>query len=179
MQIYNTSYNMDIRNMDIYNVGGLPLHVLLVHAVVVLVPVAAICIVLAAVWPTARRRLGIVIALLGVALIVLIPVTMQAGLWLQARVVNTPLILAHVALGSALWPWTLSLGILGILTWLWFFVTGRRDPAAHPRLRRTVGVIIIIAAVGLGTVATWQTVLVGEAGSRALWQNSFSDNPRP
>lgn len=37
-------------------INGLPAHVLLVHAVVVLVPLTAIMLVLAAFWPSARRR---------------------------------------------------------------------------------------------------------------------------
>ena len=37
-------------------VSGLPLHALVVHAVVVLVPMAVLGAVLIAVWPAARRR---------------------------------------------------------------------------------------------------------------------------
>ncbi len=37
---------------------GLPAHPLLVHAAVVLVPLAAIGVVLIAFWPAARARLG-------------------------------------------------------------------------------------------------------------------------
>ena len=37
-------------------VNGLPAHVLLVHAVVVLVPLTSLLLVLVAVWPAARRR---------------------------------------------------------------------------------------------------------------------------
>ena len=40
--------------------NGLPLHILIVHAVVVGIPLAALLTVLSAVWPAARRRLGIV-----------------------------------------------------------------------------------------------------------------------
>lgn len=165
--------------MDVYTVNGLPLHVLLVHVVVILLPVTAICVLLAAIWPTVRRRLGIVIALLGLVIIGLIPLTTQAGQWLKDRVAGTPLIEAHATLGNALWPWSLSLGILAIVTWLWYFVTERRDRrrAPHAKARRTVGVVIALLAISLGGVATYQTVLVGDSGSRAIWQNSFSDTP--
>ncbi len=37
-------------------VGGLPAHILLVHAVVVLVPLSALLIVLVTTWPAARAR---------------------------------------------------------------------------------------------------------------------------
>jgi uncharacterized membrane protein len=167
--------------MDIYVVNGLPLHVLLVHLVVILVPVTALCVILAAVWPTARRRLGIVLALMGVVVIGLIPLTTQAGEWLKERVVSTPLIQSHTALGDSLWPWSLSLGILAIITWLWYFALARRGRDRSPQagVRRGVAVILALAAVGVGTIATYQTVQVGESGSRAIWQNSFSETPRP
>ena len=165
--------------MDIYNINGLPLHVLLVHVVLILLPVTALCVLLAAIWPTVRRRLGIVTALMGVVVIGLVPLTTQAGQWLKDRVTETPLIDAHTTLGNGLWPWSLSLGILAIATWLWYFVTERRDRrrAPHARARHTVGVIIALLALGVGGVATYQVVLVGESGSRAIWQNSFSDTP--
>jgi hypothetical protein len=38
-------------------IGGLPAHILLVHAVVVLVPLAALLVVLVTAWPAARARL--------------------------------------------------------------------------------------------------------------------------
>lgn len=167
--------------MDIYNVNGLPLHILLIHAVVILVPLTALSVVLAAVWPAARRRIGIVNALLGLVLIGLIPLTTMAGQWLRDRVADTPLIAKHADLGNALWPWTLSLGLLGILTWLWYFVSDRRDRGRTPtgNGRRVVAVVIAVAAIGIGGFATWQTVQVGEAGSRAIWENTFSDTPLP
>lgn len=165
--------------MDIFNVNGLPLHVLLVHVTVVLVPVTALCVLLAVVWPAARRRIGIVNALLGLAVIGLVPLTTQAGQWLKDRVPATPLIETHAELGNALWPWSLSLGILAIATWLWFFVIGRRDLGRAPQAtaRRLVIVVLTILTIGIGGVATYQTVMVGEAGSRALWENSFSETP--
>jgi hypothetical protein len=167
--------------MDIYVVNGLPLHILLVHAVVILVPLTALCVVVAAVWPAMRRRIGIVNALLGLVLIGLIPLTTMAGEWLRDRVPATPLIAKHADLGDALWPWTLSLGILGIVTWLWYFVGDRRDRRRSTGAigRRVVAVVIALAAIGIGGFATWQTVQVGESGSRAIWQNSFSETPAP
>ena len=81
--------------MDGYSINGLPLHVLLVHAVVVLIPLTALSLVLVAFWPAARRRLGFVTALLGLVLIVLIPLTTQAGQWLKDRVASTPFVENH------------------------------------------------------------------------------------
>jgi uncharacterized membrane protein len=166
--------------MDFYNVDGLPLHVLVVHFVIVLVPLTALCVILAAVWPAVRRRLGVALALLGVAIIALVPLTTEAGEWLMQRVAPTPLISEHTAYGNALWPWSLSLGILGIATWLWYLLLDRRRSRRGPSagVRHTVTVIIAVLAIGIGVGATWQTILAGESGSRAVWEGSFSETPR-
>ena len=163
--------------MDGYAINGLPLHVLLVHAVVVLVPLTALGLVLSALWPAARRRLGFVTALLGLALIALVPLTTQAGQWLKSRVASTPLVETHASLGDRLWPWSLALGILAIASWLWYFFAARRDHrhTSHRRARRAVATVIAILAVVVGGVATYQTIVVGESGTRAVWENSFSE----
>ena len=46
-------------------IGGLRLHPLIVHAVVVLTPLTVLALLLGAFWPAARRRLGVVTALGG------------------------------------------------------------------------------------------------------------------
>jgi hypothetical protein len=66
-------------------VNGLPAHILLVHAIVVLLPLAALLLVLTAVWPDARRRLAGPNALLSLLVVVLVPLTTSAGEWLERR----------------------------------------------------------------------------------------------
>lgn len=163
--------------MDGYSINGLPLHILLVHAVVVLIPLTAVGLVLSAVWPAARRRLGFITALIGLVLIGLVPLTTQAGQWLKERVAGTPLVENHASLGDRLWPWSLALGLLAVASWLWHFFTARRDHrrTSHRGARRTVAVVIAILAFGVGGMAVYQTILVGESGTRAVWENSFRD----
>lgn len=167
--------------MDPFSVNGLPLHVLIVHLTVVLVPVTALAVLLVALWPEARRRLGVVLALMGIVVIGLVPLTTTAGQWLKDRVFGTPLIETHAAFGNALWPWSLALGLLAVATWLWYFVTSRRARAdtAPGAGRRVVGVVLAVLALGIGGMATYQTVLAGESGSRAVWEGTFTDTPNP
>ncbi len=54
--------------------NGLPIHILLIHFVVIVVPLAGLCTVLAAAWPAARRRLGIVTALIALAALIAVPI---------------------------------------------------------------------------------------------------------
>ena len=72
-------------------VFGLPTHAIVVHATVVLLPLAALVVLLHAFWPAARRRLGIVTPLLaGVALVLVAAVHRERGersstRWARAR----------------------------------------------------------------------------------------------
>lgn len=158
--------------------NGLPLHILFVHVVVILVPVSAAAAVLSGIWPVARRRLGVVTPLMALAALIAVPVTMQAGLWLQARVAPTPLIATHVALANTLLPWVIAVFVTSLAQWVWFLARSR---AATPRRRgtaqRIVG-LVLLAAVLVASVGSVVTVVqVGEAGSRAVWTGKFSETP--
>jgi hypothetical protein len=161
-----------------YEINGLPLHVLLVHGTVVIVPVAAFCTVLSIVWPTARGRLGIVTPLLALAALVIVPLTQQAGEWLMKRVDTTPAIAAHTNIGGSLLPWVIGVFIVAMAQWLWFRYGATQADGMRTKLgtagSRTAGAIAVVLVLVLcgGTVLT--VVQIGEAGSRAVWLNSFS-----
>jgi hypothetical protein len=99
-------------------IGGLPAHVLLIHAVVVLLPLSAGLLVASAVWPAARRRLGILTPALALVVLILVPITTKAGEWLQRRLPPTAAIDKHVRLGHGLLPWALGIFVLAALVWL-------------------------------------------------------------
>ena len=60
-------------------VFGLPTHAIVVHATVVLVPLASLVVLLHAFWPAARRRLGVVTPLLAGVALVLVPLSTESG----------------------------------------------------------------------------------------------------
>ena len=162
-------------------VNGLPLHALLVHFVVVLIPLTAVAALLVPIWPAARRRLGIVVPLLALVDLILVPIVTEAGEWLQARVPSTPLIQAHAALGKTLLPWVIALFVFTVLQWAWFFFFDRPDSPRRPSrvVRRVALVVLIVLAAVLAVGTIVEVVLIGEAGSRAIWENSFSPTPLP
>jgi hypothetical protein len=165
-------------------IRGLPAHVLLVHAVVVLVPLSAVLLVLAAVLPSARARLGVFLPLLAAGCLVLVPVTTHAGGQLRQLVGSTPLVERHVHLGRQLLPWTVAVLVLSVVVW-W---RGRTDDPERldavdlrrdRRLARAEGaamagglvqlaVAVVCLVVAVGTVV--QVVRIGESGSKAVWQ---------
>ena len=153
---------------------GLPLHVLLVHGVIVLIPLAALLTVLSAVWPAARRRLGIFTPLVGLAALISVPVAAEAGEWLYERVFITPLIQEHADLGSTMKWFAIGLFVASLLAWGVPVLLARRSTQPPPPW---IGVVVAIVAVVLSGVAVVQVVRVGEAGSRAVWTNSFCAEP--
>ena len=162
-----------------YEVNGLPLHILVVHAVVVFVPLAALSVVAAAAWPAARRRLGLVPAAIAAVALALVPVTTAAGEWLKARLPAAPLIEQHAALGDDLLPWSIAVFVVAALLWLFDRFRARvagRMPAGV--LRATPWVLLVLSIVAaVGSVVT--VVLIGESGARAVWQGTYSPDPLP
>lgn len=147
--------------MDLFEIAGLPLHPLIVHAVVILVPLTALALVLGAILPAARKRLGIVTPIAGLIVLVLVPITMLAGEALAQQVGTIPAVVHHADLGRLLWPWTLAMFLVAAVQWCWYrFSEGPR---------RTARVIIAVLAVVAGAGSTVMVVLIGEAGARAVW----------
>jgi hypothetical protein len=97
--------------------NGLPAHILLVHAVVVLLPLSAGLLVLCCASPAARRRFSGADALLTAATLTLVPVTASAGEWLQARVKDTELVRDHADLGGTVVFVAIPVALLAVVVW--------------------------------------------------------------
>ena len=168
-----------------YIFADLPLHVLLVHAVIVLVPLVGLALVLVAAWPAARRVLWLPVLISAVLLVPLGLVTIEAGKWLQARVPAAPLIEAHTSIGESIVPWLWALLGVAVLVSAWAVIellaarrstgTEERRPARGPRI--AVNSVLTVAAVAVTAGAAWTVFQIGESGSRAVWEGSFSDEP--
>ncbi|MEO8262486.1 MAG: hypothetical protein ABI566_07935 [Pseudolysinimonas sp.] len=155
--------------------NDLPIHILLVHAIVVAVPVAALCLVLAVSWPEARRRLGVVTPLLALASLVGVPITTEAGEALEEQVNESALSELHGHLGKDLLPWVIALFVVALVQWVWFrFFTGKGRFAgliSSRTLRIVVTVVLIVVAVGIAVGASVETYIIGESGARAVWSS--------
>ncbi|KQC35391.1 hypothetical protein UK82_26695 [Frankia sp. ACN1ag] len=171
-------------------INGLPAHALLVHVVVVLVPLAALLVVLSAVWPAARRRLGVLTPSVALVALVSVPLTTHAGEWLEARVPSDPLVRRHTELGDGLLPWAIGLFVLAAAVWWWgrrAEVGGSTDGGSggggtHAAARPS-GLVVVIALAVLSVVVAVGSVVqiyrIGDSGAKAVWHDSFNPNPGP
>ncbi|TQS45675.1 DUF2231 domain-containing protein [Cryptosporangium phraense] len=143
-------------------VNGLPAHVLLVHFVVIMIPITALLLVLSAVWPAARARIGIVLPLVALASLISVPLTTHAGEWLMGKMNGGgPLVARHEELAEMMLPWAIGLFVVSVAVW-----------AVHrfvPRTRTvlTVGLAVLAVVVAVGSVFT--VYRAGDSGAKAAW----------
>lgn len=138
------------------DVLGLPLHPLVVHAVVVLVPLVAVGMVLAAVSTTWAERLRVPLGALSVAAAVSAVVARWSGQQLLARVPGSAQLAEHVDVSNLL-AWFVVAFASVVLVWAWLSARGGAP--------RWLGWVASAAGVA---VTAW-TVLAGHSGAESVW----------
>jgi hypothetical protein len=163
-------------------VNGLPAHVLLVHAIVVLLPLAALLLVGTVIWPGVRARLAGPNALLSVLVLALVPLTTQAGEWLEHRVTSTALLHKHTELGDGAIFAALPVAALAVIVW-W----RQREATATSTPRRTylapasaaVTRMVAVVAVAAALFAVYDIYRIGDSGAKASWNGTFNTTANP
>jgi uncharacterized membrane protein len=161
-------------------IGGLPLHPLIVHFVVVLLPIAVLGSVLTAVWPAVRRRFGWLAVAAAVIGTVLVPVATSSGDNLATRLPANDLITRHEELGNQMIWWALGLTVaVGALMVVHTRAT-RKTPVTvgagedtAPQANKAPAVAMIVLAVltvGVAVGTGIHVYRVGDAGARAVWE---------
>ena len=157
-------------------VTGLPVHVLVVHAVLVMVPLAAFGVVVIAAVPRWRERYGPLVLAAVTAGLVLVPVATQSGVKLKDRIDASGVVARqidrHSDLGAlVIWP-TLVLWVLTVALVLMSRSASRAVHGGHSvRSARSgrgltmVAVLAVLAAITAGGIVA----RVGHLGSTAVW----------
>lgn len=152
--------------------GGIPLHPLIVHAVVVLVPLAALAVALSAVLPRFRSWSGLMTPLLATLAMVMVPLATGSGEALEEKVQETALVEKHTEMGEQLTPWVIGLAVLAWALW-WL---GRRAARAGDRSSFGGPVVMVAAALALVAVAGSgvQVFRIGHSGAESVWSDTGS-----
>lgn len=142
---------------------GLPAHPLVVHAVVVLVPLAALSGVVVAVWPAARARYAPLALAVATLALISVPLATSTGENLESHVRSNALVEKHTEMADGLLPFVallwLALAALVAVRVLW----SNRDWA-----RFLIGAAVIVAVVG-AVASGVQVARIGDSGARAAW----------
>lgn len=155
-------------------VNGLPAHVLLVHAIVVLLPLSAALLALTALWPAARRRLAGPNVILSLLVVVLVPITTSAGEWLEHRLARNALIQRHAELGDTAIYAAAAVAVLAVVMWWRQRESTGRTPATRTYLAPTSTALttaLTVIAVLVSAGAVYDVVRIGDSGAKASWSD--------
>ena len=148
-------------------INGLPAHVLLVHFVVMMIPITALLLLASAVWPAARRRIGVVLPILALLSLISVPITANAGQWLRDRMGGgSPQVAQHASFADQLLPWTVGLFLVSVAVWdVHRFVPAARTGTSKTALTLGLAALSLIVAVG----SVFAVYRVGDSGAKAAW----------
>ena len=161
--------------------AGLPLHPLLVHATVVIVPLAAVTVLLAAVWPRFRRWAHFLPLALAVAGLILDPLSTSTGEALESQVGHNALIEKHSQLADGLLPWLIVLVVAAAGLYAWHRRETRRTATTSVagRTRSWIPIAVSVLAVVASLGTTVQVVLIGHSGAKAAWSDVAASSSAP
>lgn len=142
-----------------WSIFGLPVHPLVVHAAVVLVPLAALGVILCACVPPWRKRFGGLVAIIGVLGAVSSWMALQSGRALASNFGGSDAIAAHGSLGSTVLWYVVPLAAASVAVWL----LGRR------KLARWLTTVVVVLAVLVGAANVVQIIRIGHSGAEAVW----------
>lgn len=149
-------------------VFGLPLHPLIVHATVVVVPAAAIVVLLATFWPRFRRWASWGPFAAAALAVILVPITTSSGESLEHALPPSDLIETHTHLADGLLPWVIVV-VVGAAGLLWSHLASSR-PGWRSFPRWLVFVVMAVATVG-AVGALVEVVRIGHSGATAAWSD--------
>ena len=174
-------------------VSGLPVHALVIHAVVVLLPLMALVTIAFTARP--RWRPALPWAILG-NLVALgsAYVAVQSGEKLQTRLsvqAQQPIATEHGDLGASMPYFAVALVVASVLAYLLVGRTGRRQrPAqdgarygtrrdAAPRTSPVAAVLAVLLVLGAGGASSFWAYRVGDSGAKAVWKDTIANTTAP
>lgn len=149
--------------LDTFN--GLPVHPVVVHAVVVLLPLVAVLAVLMVINSRFSRRFGPIVVALGLIAAGAALVAKESGEQLLRHIESSP---THVQLGSRT-PLYAGLYFL-LLLGFWLLDRGIPGNRRRPAFVIILGLLLAIASVMICV----QVYLVGHSGAEVVWLQMLS-----
>ncbi|WP_250027896.1 DUF2231 domain-containing protein [Paractinoplanes maris] len=151
-------------------INGLPVHVLVLHAAVVFVPLLALGAVVYALVPRWRPRMGWALGLLAIVAPVSALVAKASGTELYNRLLaqglkgpGKELLDDHMGFGSLTAWFTLALGVVSLVM---VALTWRRGATRLPLIGEVGAAVVLIVLAALSGYYVYQT---GDSGATAVW----------
>jgi hypothetical protein len=156
--------------------GDLPLHVLVIHLAVVVLPVAALTLIVFALVPRWRWFLRWPALLLGLGALVCAFVAKKSGEAFLAAVptLQKPVEL-HQQRGDLLFWFCLIFAVVAIVAFL--LLSGPSALASGKGAKATkslpLEIVTQVAVVVIAVLVIWQTIRTGDAGAKAVWDGQL------
>ena len=156
--------------------GDLPLHVLVIHAAVVVLPASALVAIVFALVPKWRWLLRWPTLLLGLGSLVIAFVARESG---EAFVAAIPqlekIVELHEERGKLLFWFCLIFLAVTIAAFL--LLGGPSQLASGKGAKATkskpLELVVSAAVVVVGVLVIWQTIRTGDAGAKAVWDGQL------
>jgi uncharacterized membrane protein len=151
-------------------IGGLPIHVLVLHAAVVLIPLLALGAIVYAIMPRWRGRIGWSVVILGVVAPICAFVTRESGVKFYDRVIRQgtspkgrELLDEHMHFGTMTMWFTIALGVAALA--LTISTLGRPTNT----LPRIADAGLAVVTVVLAAISGYYVFRTGDSGAHAVW----------
>ena len=153
--------------MEINTLFGLPAHPLIVHAAVVLLPIAAIALIVVAAIPRARKPYARSCSAL--------PSSQRSrSAWPSSRASRSrrtsrrpQLVEEHAEQGETVLPWAIAVTVMSALVAAEPYARKRFDKPSP----RVVTAVLVGASLIVGIGATYTVIDVGHSGAKSVWDN--------
>ncbi len=150
---------------------GLPAHPLVVHAAVILLPIAAVSLVVVAAIPKARRIYAPIVFAVALFATIAVFMAQESGEALEEQVDETELVEEHTEQGETVLPWAIAVTIMSAVV--------AAEPYARNKLGKVSPHVVTAILVGgsliVGIGATWTVVEVGHSGAKSVWNDVSED----
>lgn len=150
-------------------INGLPVHILVVHAAVVFVPLLAVGAIVYAVVARWRPKLGWAVFLLSIAAPVAALVAKESGEKLYDRLLaqglkgrGAEILSDHMGFGTLTFWFSLALGVVSLIM---VIATQRRDA----KLPRVAELGLAVVMVALAAISGYYVFRTGDSGAMAVW----------
>ena len=153
------------------DIAGLPAHILLIHGVVVLAPIAGLAAILFAALPRWRSYLAWPLGVLSLGLVPLSLLTAEAGEQLEETRPASALIREHAEQGDVL----KSVSVVFFLVVAAALIAGyepigrRFSFLGRLRTNRAVRMILLVVVAAAGVFFIYQSVITGHSGAASVW----------
>ena len=152
-------------------IAGLPAHILLIHAVVVLAPIAGLAAIVYAAAPRWRGYLAWPLGVLSLGLVPLSLLTAEAGEQLEKARPSPALIREHAEQGDVLKAVSVVFFVVVAAALIVSYEPiGRRFAFLGAlRTNSAVRMALLVVAAAAGAFFVYQSVITGHSGAASVW----------